>query len=82
MNRRHFLKLTSAGTAFRAIPTSAAFIIAQSSAIRLGLLARAQRVGSRAWYAIVDEAIELSASFPKTKGALFTLFGKAMSKSR
>ena len=74
MNRRDFLKRGAATGGASACPASIAYIAAQSTAIRLGLMARMVPLASRAWYAFVDEAIELSASFPKTKGALFTLF--------
>jgi hypothetical protein len=76
MHRRNFLKLSSAGAVTRAIPGSVVFVAAQATAIRLAVMARALPLASRAWYAIVDEAIQLSASFPKTEGALFKLFMK------
>lgn len=76
MNRRSFLKFASAGTAASATPISAAYLLAQQTAIRLALQSRLVPLASRAWYVIVDEAIQLSASFPKTEGALFTLFMK------
>ena len=74
MNRRGFIKCGLAGVAVRAVPNSVAFIAARSTAIRLGVIARRFPIGSRLWYAAVDEAMKLSASFPKTKGALFELF--------
>lgn len=80
MNRRGFLKGITGGAASTVIPGSAAFIAAQATAIRLAVLSRAVPLASRAWYKIVDEAINLSASFPKTEGALFTLFMKFQSK--
>ena len=74
MNRRDFLKRSAATGASVACPTSAAYLAVQSIAIRLGLSARMVPLASPAWYAIVDEAINLSASFPRTEGALFKLF--------
>lgn len=76
LNRRNFFKLGSAGALSKVIPETVAFGLAQGTAIRLALMARATPLASKAWYAIVDEAIELSASYPKTQGALFRLFMK------
>jgi len=76
IDRRSFLKAASATAASRAVPTAAAYVAAQASVIRLAILSRTVPLASRAWYALVDEAINISASFPKTKGALFRLFMK------
>lgn len=78
MRRREFMRLGTAGAIARIIPGAVAFAAAQATTIRLALMARTLPVANRAWYAIVDQAIQLSASFPKTEGKLFTLFMKIL----